>query len=434
MKILIPTASSMDVYMVRAAQEMGHEVHQLCMQDEWRVDSIRDACQADFFHVMPSRFEARMDRDDYKNFHRDMMAGIVNGCGIDVLLPTSSLDFSMDDIAAINDYFGLPGISPQHAEMFRDKANYLPYLASVGIDVPDVHEIVEPYSRPTRDDFPYPVIAKPGYGSGGFGVYVVDSPEKLHWLFGASDNPDGFSDRAFFNQDQDENGDPFCYVHTGFGGRYLIQDYMEGQCISLVGIAKDGELELHLAYDINVTEPPYCSEISFGYPSTIPYVHKAAERLTRLLEAHLRFPNGGWMADTIYKDGNLYLVDLSCRVSSSGTKMMYHTCVDRLAYPKRVIQAVTDGNMDENWTEADRGAFYSYMPFRKGKIEDVEYPEATDLIVEVNKTVEVGDRTTEMRNDVQVVDRGHVAAEADSRAEAEEAVTDFLSNITYHTA
>ena len=434
MNILIPTASTMDVYMVRAAQEMGHTVHQLCMQDGWRVGSIREACGADHFHTMPSRFEAGLDRTSYKEMHREMMYTISDDYDIEMLLPTSSLDFSMDDIADVNYQYGYPGIRPTHAEMFRDKTNYLPFLASMGINVPAIYEIVEPNGRPTRDDFPYPVIAKPGYGTGGFGVCVVDSPEKLNWMFSASDNPNGFSERAMFNQDLDENGNPFCYVHSGFGGRYMIQEYMEGPCISLVGTAKRGKLELELYYDINVTEAPYCSEISFGWPSNVPGLYREAERLTALLGTNLRFPDGAWMADTIYKDGQLYLIDLSCRASSSGTKILYHVCDDRLIYPKKVIECQR-GDILTSFVMPGREAFYSYIPFPKGRITDIKYPEADNpAIVEVIRQLGGEGHTSEMRNDVQVVDRGCVVAESDTRETAERAVVGFINAIQYKTS
>jgi hypothetical protein len=431
MKIFIPTASTMDIYMVRAAQEMGHVVYQLCQQDKWRIDSIREACKADHFFTMPSRFEANVDRDEYKQMHREMMAKIVEEHDIDVLLPTSSLDFSMDDIAAINLKYGLPGITPEHAVMFRDKANYLPMLLAAGVKVPKIYEIVEPEGIPREYDLPYPVIAKPGYGSGGFGVYVVNDADKLNWLFSASDNPTGFSDRALFNQDRNASGEPFCYVHNGFGGRYLIQEYMTGQCVSLVGTSLNGKLYLDLAYDINVTEAPYCSEISFGYPSTQQRALEAAEELTASLESALSFPNGAWMADTIYKDGYLYLIDLSCRASSSGTKMMHHISTDRSEYPKNVMRTMM--GMDREVSgHSVRAAVYSYIPFPKGQLTDVEYPYWYDSrIVEINKRIESKGGATEMRNDVQVVDRGHIAAEAESREEAERLVSRFLKSIKY---
>ena len=439
--LLIPYGGPTDVHFIEAAHEMGHKVVQMSnFQEVGRQERLMNECGADHFQVVPSRFELDLNHAEYMKAYKRIIRGAVEMHDIDAILPTSSLGFVMEQVADVNAYFGLPGIQPHHADLYNDKTEYLPLFADAGVLVPEIYEIVPAGQTPSSYDIPYPAIAKPGLGSGGYGVYVATNEERMRWFFSSSDNPDAFGKRALFYQDKDEDGNPRCYVHFGMGGRYLVQEYMPGPCISLVGHAnEDGVPQLDLAYDITVTAVPYCSEIAFGYPSRFEGVEEAAEDLVESMAEVAEFPPGAWMADAIYSDGSLYLVDLACRASSSGTKMLSHVSEDRNQYPRRVIEAVLDGQCGLP-PEPVRDTFYSFIPFHKGKIVELEYPDLSEIpnrdgasIVEIETPLEEGERVSEMRNDVQVADRGFVVAEAESgkRKEAEALVADYLNTVRY---
>jgi len=137
------------------------------------------------------------------------------------------------------------------------------------------------------------------------------------------------------------------------------------------------------------------------------------------------------MADAILHEGELWLVDFSARMSSSGTKMLYHTC-DDLSYPTNVINAA----LGEEWRMINPKpaipTYYSFLPFPKGKISNIQYPDASQLD-EIVLSVEEGGRVFEMRNDVQVADRGLVVATSPdgTRNDAEDTVLSFINNIQY---
>jgi hypothetical protein len=198
-----------------------------------------------------------------------------------------------------------------------------------------------------------------------------------------------------------------------------------------------------LAYDIGITEPPTCAEINFGWPSIHPEVQLAAKRLVvdYSTKVSIDFPDGAWMADAILRGGELWLVDFSVRMSSSGTKMLYHTCGD-LTYASNVIHAALGDEWRMIETQPVIPTYYSFLPFPKGTLSNVRYPDdnATYIkhkgdtrLIETETPIRDNGRVYEMRNDVQVADRGWVVAISNigTRDDAQKLVESFIAGIQY---
>ncbi len=443
MNLLIPQGRISDKYLVRAAQEMGHRVYLMCnLQEPDRLGEVEKACQPDVWIPLPSRFELKLSHEDYASWYHEKIRVCVAYNEIIVILPCSSMDVVMDEVAMVNEDFTLLGIHPEQAEFFRDKTVYLPAMAEAGILVPKIYEIVEPNDEPKNYDLPYPVIAKPGLGCGGWGIYIASDEERLRWFFSASNNPSSFTDNALFYQDRDFAGEPKSYLHFGMGGRYLVQEYLDGPCISLAGTTSDGIPKLDLAYDIGITAPPTCAEINFGWPSAHRNIEAA---ITRLLASYSKcgttFPDGAWMADTILHDRELWLVDFSVRMSSSGTKMLYHAC-GNLSYAKDVIHATLGDTWKITGTNPKFPTYYSFIPFPKGKISNVKYPDnnasymnhkGDTRLVEIVTPIQGNGRVFEMRNDTQVADRGWIVSISNigTRSNAQELVEQYIKGIKF---
>ena len=204
MNLLIPHGRAADKYLVQAAQEMDHRVHLMCnLQDSDRLGEVGQECLPDVWVPLASRFELKLSQGHYLNWYNDMIRTYVVNNGIDAILPCSSMDIVMDEVAMINEDFNLLGVHPEQAAFFRDKTVYLPSMEACGIRVPKTYEIVEPSNEPKNYDLPYPVIAKPGLGCGGYGIYIAETEGDLRWFFNNSDDPHSFSKRALFYQDRD---------------------------------------------------------------------------------------------------------------------------------------------------------------------------------------------------------------------------------------
>jgi hypothetical protein len=434
MNLLIPHGRTSDQYLVRAAQDMGHCVYLMCnLHDRDRLREVAQCCLPDGWIPLPSRFSLKLSQEDYASWYQEQIRTCVADKGIEAILPCSSMDVVMDEVAQVNEDFTLLGVTPEQSAFFRDKTIYLPAMEACGIRVPKTYEIVEPSDEPKNYDLPYPVIAKPGLGCGGYGIFVARTEGDLRRFFNHSDDEDGFSERALFYQDRDFTGRPKSYLHYGYGGRYIIQEYITGPCISIAGTTNYGVPQLDLAYDIGITEPPTCAEINFGWPSIHTEAEESARRLVHSLGKNkLESPNGAWMADTILRGGELWLVDFSVRMSSSGTKMLYHACGD-LSYPTNVINAALGEEWRQVVVEPHDAVYYSFLPFPKGMISDVKYPDIHRSFVETALPVQDGKRVFEMRNDVQVADRGWVVAVSDTgtREDAQTPVDSFIADIQY---
>jgi hypothetical protein len=76
--------------------------------------------------------------------------------------------------------------------------------------------------------------------------------------------------------------------------------------------------------------------------------------------------------------------------------------------------------------------YYSFLPFPKGRISNIKYPDASQLD-ETVLSVKEGGRVFMMRNDVQVADRGWVVAVSNSgtRDDAQKLVESFIAGIQY---
>lgn len=434
MKLLIPYGFSSDLYLAKAAQAMGHELH--FMYDDPKRCAAFDMFKADGWARIKSHYETGLSTQDYYRWYQEQLVEYITANEIDAILPSSSMDSVMNEVAAANDYFGMPGIRREHAGAFRDKTVYIPLLEQCGVAVPKTYSIVEPTEEPVYDDLQYPCIAKPGLGNGGVGIFIAQNYTQLLWFFGPSEKVEDFSEEALFYQDKDFAGEPKSYLHFGYNGRYLVQEFLEGPCISLAGTAVGGQLRLDLVYDIGVTPPPHCSEISFAWPSEHAGAQEAALSCVDSLEKALNFPDGAFMVDAIWKDGQLYVVDISCRMSTSGTKMLYHAGMRDLSYPKNVIEALLDGTLGPE-TEPTVPVYYSFIPFPKGELQNVEYPDPVVMsgnntyIIEREKLAD--ERVFEMRNDLQVADRGWIVVESPggSRQEAENLARSYIDNIKY---
>ncbi len=196
-----------------------------------------------------------------------------------------------------------------------------------------------------------------------------------------------------------------------------------------------------MVYDIGITEPPTCAEINFGFPCEDKWASIFAESLIRRINtrftknSEISFPDGAFMADTILYDNELHLVDFSPRMSSSGTKMMYHACGD-LSYAKDVIHALLGHYEQMDGSFPVIPTYYSFIPFPKGRISNVQYPELSEegnvkLVEKVTPIID--DHVFEMRNDVQVASRGWIVATAqdNTRADAQKMAESFIGHISY---
>ena len=138
------------------------------------------------------------------------------------------------------------------------------------------------------------------------------------------------------------------------------------------------------------------------------------------------------MLDTIYDGERLWVVDCSPRMSSSGTKMLMHSCGNP-AYAANVISALLYGDVDF-YTKPQYAVYYEIPDIPKGKVS-ASYPDPAGLSgpnnTRVVEVMQANERVFEPRNDVQASDRGWVVSVGDSRENAQLMTEIYLDSITY---
>lgn len=184
MNLLIPHGRASDQYLVRAAQEMGHSVHLMCnLQERDRRNEVGRTCLPDVWVPLATRFDLKLSHEDYLKWYHEKIRTHVADNDIEGILPCSSMDIVVNEVARVNEEFDLRGINDVQAAFFGDKTTYLPIMEEAGIRVPKTYEIVEPSDEPKNYDLPYPVIAKPGLGCGGYGIFIARTEGDLRWFF-----------------------------------------------------------------------------------------------------------------------------------------------------------------------------------------------------------------------------------------------------------
>ncbi len=206
-------ASSESIYTIQKARELG--LYVIALDGNPEAPGLK-AADASFVVDI---------RDPEKVFE------ILDKNKPDVVLPVP-IGRYLTTTGAVNDKYGLVGVSADAAEICTDKYEFHKvlnekglrnaelYLLPAGSDVPDASEL---------NDI-YPVVVKPRFGSGSRGVEVFNTPAELE-------------ERFLKNQPYDED--------------YCIESCVPGPEYGVDGVFTEGKFTLILLRGKKNTPPPY---------------------------------------------------------------------------------------------------------------------------------------------------------------------------------
>lgn len=437
MKVLLPLVRDIDAHVVEAASNLGIETHVMCnSHDINQLDSTRVALRADVWNAVPSMYMMQKRYDEYAKWYGGIIEDYVIRHDISAVIPTSSTDQIRKQIFSANVMLGLHehidegvaesvalGFSPdlpkdklglfETMELLSEKADYLPFFESKGIKIPKIYEIVNPGEKSEYYGIKFPCINKPSRGRGGQGIFISDSRERHNWFYGPSDPESKFTRIGSFYRDR--IGKEYRnYIYYSDGGRYIVQEYMKLPCVSIAGTACGGKLRTDLVYLIQVTKPPYCSEVRFSYPVfQQEHIEELAEQLVKKIESQITLPDGAFMIDTLCDGQDLHVVDFGARLSSSATKLMHHVTGSE-KYTEGVVHSLVHGKLIDNGNPYTKHRCVDYIipEIKKGvDTSQLKYPNPSDFkqsgsgVHEVKKTDK---KLLEPRNDIQTSDRGYI--------------------------
>lgn len=213
MRAAVIGASSESIYTIQKARELG--LYVIALDGNPEAPGLK-AADASFVVDI---------RDPEKVFE------ILDKNKPDVVLPVP-IGRYLTTTGAVNDKYGLVGVSADAAEICTDKYEFHKvlnekglrnaelYLLPAGSEVPDASELNDVY----------PVVVKPRFGSGSRGVEVFNTPAELE-------------ERFLKNQPYDED--------------YCIESCVPGPEYGVDGVFTEGKFTLILLRGKKNTPPPY---------------------------------------------------------------------------------------------------------------------------------------------------------------------------------
>lgn len=434
-RVLFLNVSRNSIHSIRAARDLGWEVHGLVMGDlnESFLEGRRKQLDLDVIHQIPTMHGARPKFSsapythlDYEQFWALKVKRLVEKYEIDMIPPIIGHDRFLPWVARINEELGLPGIKVEQANDFFQKARYTEILDKAGIPVPMVYQVVPPDGMPDLSKIEsYPVILKPSVGSGGFGVYVADTPEEVEWFFSPDERVHELNNPFLANHEMIDGRYRNRY-YRGWGYPYMIQEYIRGPVYDMCAIVEPGfTIQCYYAYNITPTPPPFQSE--FYFSTDVPdWVWNRLTELSADIEDAMNIDYGPLMFQTVERDGELYVFDMGLRENAMGSVMMAHS-IPSLAYQKNVLLSMMPdaSKCEGHWALP---MALSYLPIPSGKITRLDIPYEADGMIARNVPRSVGDCVFEMKNDQMVFDRGYVAFVGKNHQDAKDKLQHFLQN------
>jgi biotin carboxylase len=332
---------------------------------------------------------------------------------LDYIYP-SWFDFRIMAMAHINEKLNIPGLGLDAALKIFDKLTYQTILEKEGITLPKIISCLDPYSEQYfYNNAVFPLIAKPVKGTGSLGVKVLQSTKEATDFFKDYDTP--FNSFCEKGQTGYKHYDYHC-----LGSCYILQEYIDGDLVSVSGHVINNKVNVDLVYDIKSSELPYRAEIGFTYPSK----HNK-EKLTTIIKKiikTLEIDNSPFMMDFIYKDTTFYLIDFSARFSTSTQYIMNY--LGEKDYAFNVVNKILN-NVDFD-IDLQNCISIRHLPIEKGKIKYINIDTTECVTAQLPET---GSQHYSSRIDAYAGNKGFIVAESNDLLSLEEKVNRILKTL-----
>lgn len=304
-------------------------------------------------------------------------------------------------LASFNTKFNLKGIKDQH-KAYCDKANFYQILQAIEVPCPRLYE--EPI---------FPLIVKPSRGSGGIGVKILYNREQFDQFFS--------TDNLLTSQYQEPiNGKYRHWEYNSFNSNYLVQEYVEGNLITISGRVENGNVFFDSVFDIETTPAPYCAEKTFTYPS-VNITDTILDDCVKIIK-YIDLDNSPFLFDVIENDGKGYFIDFGMRVTNNPQKPI-HAIDD--SYTRQWIWSMI--NTSGYQVDLSKCCRFQYFDFEKGKIQSIECDLkelATEIVLPNSNDV-----LYMSRNDMLLDTKGYFIVIGDTQLEVKQKAEAILNSI-----
>ena len=312
-----------------------------------------------------------------------------------------------------NSAVGLPGLSFKASKFWYKKSRYLKYFKKKGVKVPSVYQILHPDDKLNLKNIEkYPVICKPDCGTGSKGVFLAENPEILNRFFSPVSKDEKISNKDKKYRSRIQNGQLTNYIYDNIMSKYIIEEYIPGPTLSVMGIKAINGIEISLIFETISSDPPFRAENEFLAP--FPFtcnnqdISKKVKQLALEIVEDSICPNGPFVFDSIlFENKELYLIDTSPRLSST-VGYFYKFIYPEDAYEKRCVQAVLNHKIKIYKHREPKSCIYlKRLPLPKGKfIHFIQKEPFSDYVFHWDFSFRSGDEIYWEKNDSQSKQRG----------------------------
>ena len=316
---------------------------------------------------------------------------------------TLASDMPIQSVAVVSHEMGLVGVSEDTALKATNKAYMRDALRDAGVPIPVYFRVRG------KDEFRsaigkirtagYKCIVKPADNSGSRGVVLLKEDSDLDAAYDYS-------------------------IHYSRGGEIIVEEFMEGQEVSVETLAIDGDVHVIQITDKLTTGAPYFVEMGHSQPSQLS--EEIKERISEVAIAAnkaIGITNGPSHTEIKVTKKGPMIVELGARLGgdcitthlvplSTGVNMV--ECSIKIALGERP-------NLEIKW---NKGSAIRYLKTGKGVVEEIiGVDEAKKIpgVVQIAIVSEVGEQVGEIRSSVDragfVITEGSDASVASHIAE-----------------
>ena len=263
--------------------------------------------------------------------------------------------------ALIAKHLALPGLDPKKLNVFQDKRKLKKLMLKLGI--PTAHSYVlskkESETKPslTRWQNYLPLVARPTVGHGKQGVQLLDRVEDL---------------RRFVNEQKSQ----------GFAENFLLDKYIEGREVNVMGFVNHGRFQLVCITDKHVAN--YSSqfiELSHHYPTELKpeLLEKLCDHIQRICDA-ASIENSPFVAEFLLCefDEQMPVCMIECSPEIGGEYLadwLIPAAMNR-DYFKDLIRIYTGEKVkfEEGYSEAAAQVSIRFIAQSDGRLKRLEFP------------------------------------------------------------
>ncbi|ARR02044.1 ATP-grasp domain-containing protein [Campylobacter vicugnae] len=317
----------------------------------------------------------------------------------DIILPVP-IGRYLITIGALNDYYNLNGFSYKMADICTDKLKFASALVDNGGGCKHIKNLRDSNSLLFRLDldlnqFKFPLIIKPRFGSGSRDVLVLTTADELKEIY---------KNDKFTKED------------------FLIEEFINGIEYGLDAVVIDGKFHHILIREKQITSLPYRQAIANISIDEIPAISIYMQKIINRLQIDNYLLNADLI---ITQDGRSFIIELATRPSGH--------------YLSKFIEITTGINPTKEWINKSLNLPYNFKPkFRKNTIMRyfdfegdwiaADFDLLKDSLGIIDYRCEINSTLPKVIDGSTIMDRGYAIIEANSKEECIKNANKLISN------